>query len=192
MTDYPNWFEVAAQQVFEEILPAFAGRDVNFLQIGAYTGDATRWMLNNVITKSEHSKLTDVDTWEGSDEQIHRTFDWSDVETVYTKRFADDIANGKLLKVKSTSDEFFSQNKDTYDFIYIDGDHTALGTLCDGINAYDCLKPGGIIAFDDYLWEPTLAPHLTPKFAIDSIALLYTGKLEVIHAGYQIWFRKIS
>ena len=187
MTTYPNWFDVAARQVFEEILPQYVGKEVNFLQIGAYTGDATEWLLNNVVMTGKRSTLTDVDTWAGSDEEIHRTFDWSDVEAHYTNRFSKEIESKRLRKIKTTSDAFFSRNKDGYDFIYIDGDHTA-----EGMNAYTCLKPNGIVAFDDYLWEPGLPAHLTPKLAINVIASIYQGRLEVIHAGYQVWFRKIS
>ena len=192
MIKYPNWFDVSGRSLFEQFLVGYAQQDVNFLQIGAYTGDATEWLMNNVINRSKLSKLTDVDTWAGSDEAIHKTFDWSDVERHYTARFVDDIANGKLRKLKTSSDKFFARNKDGYDFIYIDGDHTALGVLKDGINAYDCLKVGGLLAFDDYLWEPSLPPQSTPKLAVNVIATLFDGRLEVVHSGYQVWFRKIS
>jgi hypothetical protein len=192
VSEYPNWFELQAQKVFEQILPEFKGRDVNFLQIGAYTGDATEWLLKNVIKTSKLSTLTDVDTWAGSDEEIHKTFDWDALESYYTDRFKTEIDNGSLKKIKTTSDKFFARNKDFYDFIYVDGDHTALGTLRDGINAYDFLKVGGILAFDDYIWEPNFPQHLTPKAAIDSIRGILSDRLEVIHIGYQVWFRKIA
>jgi predicted O-methyltransferase YrrM len=41
----------------------------------------------------------------------------------------------------------------TYDFIYVDGDHTAYGVIKDAIASYECLNVGGIIAFDDYQWS---------------------------------------
>jgi hypothetical protein len=193
MAEYPNWFsDGVAIQLFAHGLGEFQDKPVNFLQIGAYTGDASRWLVDHVLTHPE-STLTDVDTWQGSDEQAHHQLDWSDVEEVYTRRVANEIESGKVRKIKSTSAEYFANHDDMYDFIYVDGDHTGIGVLADGMDAYDCLNVGGILAFDDYGWNPDNLPsHLTPAPAIDAIVSLYVGKLQTIHAGYQFWFRKIS
>lgn len=193
MTDYPNWFgEGVAVQYFNQMLGEFAGQPVNMLQIGAYTGDASEWLLNHVLTNSE-SRLVDVDTWEGSDELAHKNFDWSDIESFYTKRFESQLAEAKLIKIKSTSAEYFANYDVMYDFIYVDGDHTGIGVLADAMDAYDCLKVGGILAFDDYGWNPDNLPrHLTPASAIDAVKEIYVDRLQVIADGYQVWFRKIS
>jgi len=193
MTEYPNWFASGvAIQYFSQILGEFIGQPVRMLQIGAYTGDASEWLLNNVLTNPE-SRLVDVDTWEGSDEEAHRALDWNSVESLYTSRLKSQLADGRLVKVKSTSAEYFATYDEMYDFIYVDGDHTGIGVLADAIDAYDCLNVGGIVAFDDYDWNPDNLPrHLTPAPAIDAIREIYTGKLEVIAEGYQVWFRKIS
>lgn len=193
MTDYPNWFNNgAAALYFSQGLGEFVGKPVTMLQIGAYTGDASEWLLKYVLTNPE-SRLVDVDTWEGSDEIAHKNLDWNDIESFYTKRFESQLAEGKLTKIKSTSAEYFANYDDVYDFIYVDGDHTGIGVLTDAIDAYDCLKVGGILAFDDYGWNPDNLPrHLTPAPAIDAIKEIYTGRLELIATGYQVWFRKIS
>ena len=67
---YPNWFMYGAVNLFSKYLGELKDREVHCLQIGAYTGDATEWLLQNVLTHP-NSTLTDVDTWEGSDEVIH-------------------------------------------------------------------------------------------------------------------------
>lgn len=193
MAQYPDWFSTSsAIHLFTNSLGEFVDKPAKFLQIGAYTGDASRWLLDNVLTHPE-ATLTDVDTWEGSDEEAHRALDWSEVEQHYTSRVLAEISSGKLRKIKSTSAEYFTNFDDMYDFIYVDGDHTGIGVLADGMDAYDCLNVGGILAFDDYGWNPeNLERHLTPAPAIDAIAILYVGKLQAIHVGYQVWFRKIS
>lgn len=193
MAQYPDWFSTSpAIHLFTHSLGEFVDKPTKFLQIGAYTGDASRWLLDNVLTHPE-ATLTDVDTWEGSDEQAHHVLDWSEVEQHYTSRVSTEISSGKLRKIKSTSAEYFTNFDDMYDFIYVDGDHTGIGVLADGMDAYDCLNVGGILAFDDYGWNPeNLERHLTPAPAIDAIAILYVGKLQAIHVGYQVWFRKIS
>ena len=69
VAEYPNWFEQTAQYNFEAFLTPLAGKDdLRFLQLGAYTGDASVWMAQNILTGSD-CILIDVDTWEGSQEE---------------------------------------------------------------------------------------------------------------------------
>ena len=85
MTIYPNWF-VGRQNNFELYLSSFAGKpDLKFLQLGAFTGDASVWMLDNILT-DKSSILTDVDTWKGSDESEHKAMDFTDVYNVYISK----------------------------------------------------------------------------------------------------------
>jgi len=184
---YPNWFlQGGAQGNFEKHLRPLANSKISALQIGAYTGDATEWLFNNVLTNSD-SSLVDVDTWEGSDEPDHESMDWQSVEAVYdarTKKYG-----SKLTKIKTTSDKFFESNSAVYDFIYIDGDHTAPSVLKDGINAVKYVAPNGVIAFDDYMWRSGKGPAHDPYPAIDAIMLCFSGQFEVIESGLQVWLR---
>jgi hypothetical protein len=58
---YPNWFKQGAINYFNLFLPErYANKPLlDFLQIGAYTGDATEWIMDNIIT-DKTSWLTDV------------------------------------------------------------------------------------------------------------------------------------
>jgi predicted O-methyltransferase YrrM len=190
--DYPNWFVAGgAEENFEKYLTPYAGKKIKALQIGAYTGDATQWMFDNILDNSE-STLTDVDTWMGSDEPDHKPLNWKSVEEVYDKRFLTQISSGNLLKMKMTSDDFFLSNKEMYDFIYVDGDHKAETVLRDGVNAVQCLNPYGIIAFDDYMWSQHKGPAHDPKAAIDAIRLCYSDQFTVLEIGLQVWMIKNS
>jgi hypothetical protein len=43
--EYPNWFKQIAQDNFEQFLTPLAGKpDLNFLQLGVFTGDASVWL----------------------------------------------------------------------------------------------------------------------------------------------------
>ena len=68
-----KWFESVAKKNFEEVLSNYQLTNSPFrmLQIGAYTGDATKWLAENVMVKFANSELHDVDTWEGSPEPEH-------------------------------------------------------------------------------------------------------------------------
>jgi predicted O-methyltransferase YrrM len=187
---YPNWFMTDGMSNFiSYLLKEYKDKPVKFLQIGAYTGDASLFMYEYLLTHSE-SVLVDVDTWEGSDEPAHKSWDWKDVEKVYDEKTKKGREEGKILKHKLSSDNFFKDNIDTYNFIYIDGDHTSYGVIKDAINAYECLTLGGIIAFDDYEWSAGLGEENEPKMAIDAFESIYRSKVELVYKGYQCWFRK--
>jgi predicted O-methyltransferase YrrM len=188
---YPNWFSQYANLYFELYLADFAGRSgLRFLQIGAYTGDATVWLFEHVLT-GDDVVLTDVDTWQGSEEVAHASIDFSDVERVYDERTRGFAASGRLVKFNGTSLSFFqSAGNDLYDFIYIDGDHTTYGVLNDAVHAYPLLRDGGLLAFDDYKWQSGKGRLYDPAPAIDAIADLYSDRLEKIEQNLQVWFRR--
>lgn len=185
----PNWFSVsAAQQNFETLLMRLAGKpDLQFLQLGAFSGDASVWLLDNVLT-DKTSHLTDVDTWEGSDETQHEKLNFKDVEYVYdykTKKYKN------LTKVKSTTLLFLKQAPiEHYDFIYVDADHTSAGVLVDAELSFLSLKSGGVLAFDDYEWNDGKGEAFRPQGGIDLFLHRHQGKYKLIHKGWQIWIVK--
>lgn len=187
--EYPNWFKMGAQYYFEAHLTPYAGKELSYLQIGAYTGDASIWLLENILTNPK-SELVDVDTWEGSDEPAHHELNWQSVEEIYELKTLKYQEADKLWKCKETSDEFFKQNVSTYDFIYIDGDHQALSVLKDAANAIDVLNPKGILAFDDYTWSLGKGPEFDPKPAIDAILVCAKNAFTVLEIGHQVWLQK--
>lgn len=189
----PNWFINDGLKNFSTYLLEYSYADypVRCLQIGAYTGDASIWIARNILKNSE-SILIDVDTWEGSEEPVHYNLDWFDVEKLYDLKTAEFQNSRKIIKYKGTSDKFFRSNREMYNFIYIDGDHTAYGVIKDAINAYECLSLGGILAFDDYGWSAGLGELKEPRIAIDSFHNIYRDRVELIMKDYQCWFRKIA
>jgi hypothetical protein len=190
---YPNWFESTdARANFERNLLPLADKEIKCLQVGAYTGDATKWMVENIL-KQPHSFLVDVDTWEGSDEAVHHNMDWKDVYKTYTDKNATAIFEQKVVVMQMTSDRYFAGiiNEQIFDFIYVDGDHTAFAVLRDGSNAYDKLKVGGILAFDDYTWSMSKGDFYDPGYAIDALCHLLIGRVEKIEDNSQLWLRKI-
>ncbi len=188
---YPNWFESTnAKQNFERHLLPLSNAVLRCVQVGAYTGDATKWMVDNILQQGP-STLIDVDTWQGSDEEVHKNMDWSDVWNTYYEKNKEAIETAKVIPVKKPSDVFFSMSGGGYDFIYIDGDHTAFAVLRDGMNAYEQTVVGGIIAFDDYTWSLGKGDFYDPRYAIDALCHLLIGKVEKIEDNSQLWLRKI-
>jgi predicted O-methyltransferase YrrM len=186
---FPNWF-AGQQYLFERFLSEFTNKsNLKFLQIGTYTGDASVWMLDNVLTDTT-STLTDVDTWAGSDEVEHNNINFDKVYDYY-KRRTESYSN--ISSIQNDSDNFFKSNiKPVYNFIYIDGDHTSAQVLKDAENAWNTLLVSGIMAFDDYLWGQGMPPELTPRPAIDEFLNKYKNDIEILAIEYQVWIRKID
>jgi predicted O-methyltransferase YrrM len=192
MTTFPNWFAENGLKNFETHLTNnLFPQNFKFLQIGAYTGDASVWLAENLLA-APNSSLVDVDTWGGSNESAHHVMNWDTVESVYDAKTKQHRLDRKIIKYKGTSDSFFLNNREKYDFIYIDGDHTSYGVLKDAVAAYEVLNVGGIIAFDDYEWTGAFDLVDRPKMAIDYFLNIYNKRLSIILKDYQCWIRKVA
>ena len=51
-----------------------------------------------------------------------------------------------------TSDNFFTQNNEKFDFVYVDGDHSKEQVLKDLQNSWSVLNNNGFLLVDDYMW----------------------------------------
>lgn len=188
MTDYPDWFSSTAKPNFEQFLLPLAGQEnLKFLQIGAFTGDASLWMLQNVLTGG-FNILIDVDTWEGSDEEAHKSLDFSDVHKVYMEKIKDYFHI--VYPVTANSFNYLKSLDMSFDFIYIDGDHTTVGVLLDAELSWPHLKSGGIMAFDDYEWGESLPLSQRPKPAILLFTERHAGEFDTLIVNQQYWIRK--
>jgi predicted O-methyltransferase YrrM len=190
VTDYPNWFEKSAQYNFQEFLTPLAGKGgLKFLQLGVFTGDASVWMLENILT-GDYSELTDVDTWKGSDEPDHEPMDFDDVFQTYLAKVKD---YDKVEVIRISTLHFFTAGDmlPGYEFIYIDADHTTVGVLIDAELSWPWLMSGGIMAFDDYTWgHESGDPRLAPQVGIDLFLHRHQGEYELLAKNTQVWIRR--
>lgn len=187
--ELPDWFNTTpALENFRRFLYPYKGEaNLQFLQLGAYTGDATVWLLDNILT-DQTSHLTDVDTWEGSNEDEHHKLDFKDVEAAYDYKTG---SYKNLTKHKGTTLEWLKAAPfDYYDFIYVDADHTATGVLLDAELSWLCLKPGGILAFDDYEWNDGKGDEFRPMPGINAFLRRHESEFIPIHKGWQLWIGK--
>lgn len=190
-TDYPNWFAQIAQQNFERFLLPDAGKEgLAYLQLGAFTGDASVWMLKNVLTGSG-SILFDVDTWAGAhNEPVQQKMDFEDVFRTYdqkTKKY-----KARLFKQTTTQEYLLKYNYiKEYDFIYVDAHHTAASAFLDGELSWPLLKSGGLLAFDDLEWNnPDGVVIHAPKLGINMFLDRHEGEYEILARNTQMWLRK--
>ena len=144
-----------------------------------------------------------VDTWQGGIEhdknampEIERRFDRN---VMLAKQRAPHTVIVKKFR-KSSIDalaEIIALRESPFDLVYIDGSHQAPDVLSDAILAFQLLRIGGIMIFDDYLWR--LEPEgrqdslNMPKPAIDSFINIFQRKLKIISGLpiYQLYVEKL-
>jgi len=142
------WFHNAHEKVWPMwVAPILVPRSpVRILEIGAYEGAATTWLLQRVIGKHPESRIVVVDPWaaNGSDydyEAAHARF----VENVQETGLAE-----RVSKLRATSRDALPPMPDaSFDMIYIDGDHSAEGAEFDTRQAVRLAKPDGLLVWDD-------------------------------------------
>lgn len=185
LNNFNNYFNNVRYN-FESILNTSRNKpNLQFLQLGAYTGDASLWLLDNILTDSS-SFLTDVDTWKGSAEHIGMNF--NEVENIYDQRIS---SYKNVKKIKGTTIEYLRiAPLDYYDFIYIDADHSTASTLVNAELSWLNLKVGGLLAFDDYEWNMGKGEWYNPRLGIDIFLNTHQKEYSIIHKDYQVWILK--
>ena len=155
--------------------------NLHILEIGSFEGRSAVWFLENVLTHSG-AQLVCVDPmpWPVNPPRprfmhnIQRTGRASQVTLIQERS---EIALTQLLPA-------------SFDIIYIDGAHDAINVLADGIYSWELLKVGGLMLFDDYLWEPDKPEHSRCQRAIDLLLKHFGDRKTLIHQGYQALIRK--
>lgn len=128
------------------------------LEIGSFNGESTKIFLDS----GKFSKIYCIDPWDkiqpdkDGNLKTKGFFDLNcssikESEMFFDKQFSND---NRIVKLKGFSEEFTDKFKNEYfDFIYIDGDHSANGVMKDITNYYSKVKFGGVIGFHDYAVE---------------------------------------
>jgi hypothetical protein len=176
------YFTSEVKSNFEEELSAYSGNPkLQFLQIGAYVGHASEWLLTNILTNNT-SFLVDVDIWDPS----VSVWPGPDPEKEYDIRLSN-FQN--IIKTKLSSADFFDNNKYEFDFIYIDGGVWGAQTYFDGVRGFNCLRTNGVMAFDDYLLNGTPGPR---QASINRFIKEYKEVITVKKLRDQVWIVKNS
>jgi predicted O-methyltransferase YrrM len=189
---YPNWFKQIAQHNFERFLLPEAGKpDLMYLQLGVFTGDASLWLLENVLTNQD-STLLDIDTWQGAfNEPIQEEMDFKNVYDTYVDKVSN---HSNITHLVTSTQDFLLESlywDNRYDFIYVDAHHTAASAFLDCELSWDILKSGGILAIDDYEWlHPDGLEIHAPKLGIHMFLDRHPDQFDTLVVNQQYWIQK--
>lgn len=162
---------------------------VTGLEIGTFRGESAKWMVEHIFT-NELSRYYCVDPFTGSAEHQEMGLDFSLIESIARDALS---PHTNCWIDKARSHDFlpkliFSGVK--LDFVYVDGSHQAGDVLFDSFLAFQLLKIGGILCWDDYHWKVFTDKNNCPQFGIDVFLDLWGEKLTVLHKGPQVFIRK--
>jgi len=197
MTDYKftkDWFNWAPA-VWEQLIPHLSGEagSRKFLEVGSFEGRSTVWIMENMMVDGDY--MLCIDTWKGGEEHGGEDMDAvfnrfrANVQAAREKTGIKSVGHSRQNSTQGLAEEL-TEWSGTFDFIYIDGSHTAPDVLTDACMAWPLLKKDGLMVFDDYMWgNPRDALH-RPKIAIDAFTNIFAEQCDIVHMGYQAVVRK--
>lgn len=188
-----NMFPFAETKLWKMIATRFAGVPTSMLEIGVYEGQCAEWCCQQILTHPE-SRYTGLDNWEYVRGGFQTGLTPADVESSARdnlSRFRDRVT---LIKGKSV-DILASHRFDleSFDLIYIDGDHTPPGVRADSIFCWPLLKVDGWMVWDDYEGARDKPANQRPPAGIDPfVNSRRPEEIDVFWKGYQLAARKLA
>ena len=177
-----NWFSIIDKNNYKDI-------PINYLEIGTFYGANLLSVANSYGLHSD-SKLYCIDPWKDYNEYPEYK---NQQDTIY-KSFLNNIERSeqthKIIINRGYSNNIIPILQDnSFDIIYIDGNHEPEYVLEDAVLSFRKLKIGGILIFDDYGWG---GPDLTQK-GIDGFLSGYHKRITILGLqDFQVFIRKNS
>ena len=190
-----NWFNTLAKNNFETYVKPFCTEKshLKYLEIGSYEGASLLYMFENALITQE-STATAIDPFN----DFNNCYNQLGVFKSNLQPYLDRIT---ILQSYSQI-ELPNMMPNTFDVIYIDGDHTSSAVLTDAELSFPLLKSGGIMIFDDYLWihngshtneninNPEIHNVLNPYTGINTFLKENAECIEVIVKNWQVIIKK--
>jgi hypothetical protein len=184
----------ANHKVLEEyFLEQYDPSPLHFLEIGVFEGRSMIWMVENILSQTGEKGASYL----GVDPDLAPNFE-NNVGLLRVK-----CPSVECSAVEVYSEHFLPHmvGHRLYDYISIDGDHNAQGVLRDSVMAWELLRVGGVLHFDDYEMEATDPWHYIshkefkehdrakfrhPSIAIDAFLNVYRGLYDRIIDNFQV------
>lgn len=176
---------------WDDLLTPMKGKPIQAIEIGSFEGRSAVWLCENILTH-DLSHLDSIDPYlpylVNNQNYNFGEETMGEVEKRFyenTKKYRHKITTHKML-----SADYLKGRTEMADLIYIDGDHTEAGCLTDAVLSHQLLRSGGIMIFDDYLWDGLSEDPDTPKGAINAFMKCYSKQYDWMLIGYQVFLKR--
>ncbi len=143
-----RWFKSGDRAMWLEHLGYLRDRPTRYLEIGVYEGRSLCWVLDKLLLHPG-SYACGVDPWD----QIVEAPDTPPQE-IYARAIANILSYGhKVDLYRARSASYMASDIECgvkYDLIYIDGSHRLPHVWVDTGLAWQVLREGGVLVWDDY------------------------------------------
>ncbi len=133
--------------IFELLSKKYSNKNLKILEIGTFDGFFSKY-LSNIFPKSQ---ITTIDL-KTNDDRFINSYERHNEEYLkkFLKRRAENLKNNNI-KFIETDSVFLTEifKKETFDFIWVDGDHSYPAVERDIFNSYLLTKKGGYVVIDD-------------------------------------------
>lgn len=173
-----NWF-TPNLPIWTKHLKAWANQPVTALQIGGFEGISVCWLLDYILT--------------------HRDASLTCIDRHFLENFAPNLertgaADKVIARVGHPHQLLPTLPEASFDLIYVDLVYLEDCSFAEqaqrsASQAWQLLKPNGLIILDDYGLE-TSDPTQAPRQGIDAFLAAAQPALELLHRGYQLIGRK--
>ena len=179
---------------FINILKQNTSDNILSLEIGVAAGDFSNQLLKTLSIREHHM----VDPWisEGDETRSQWFTNQTSAENSY-KFVQERFKNFPTQIIRDYSHNFLinelRSRVQKYDLIYIDGDHHAEAVYLDLVLSWEILKPGGILAGDDYNWKSKTTNKMEVKMGAIKFEQTYSVKFNIVKGNNgldQFWLKK--
>jgi hypothetical protein len=164
---------------------------VRFLEVGIHEASTAVRVIESIFARPG-SMYFGVDIW-----------DWGGTPIPEAKKVAvDRLSKLGVLEWPNPGPKGFWMDGDivslvrsdaipqgSLDVIYIDSSHKPDRTLLESVLCYELLAPGGFLLWDDYDARNPVMQEV--RQAVDPFLSIYSNRMEVIDAEYQLLARKV-
>lgn len=189
-----NWKEVSgffdSDLVYKLATKTFTDKSI-FVEIGSWMGRSTSCLGQLVKESQKDIRIFAIDTFKGSEEHTEIVKDIENHSTSLLQIFKNNInicgVYDYITPIQGKSLDVVSQFEDeSLDFIFIDASHDYENVLADITAWYPKLKPGGLIAGDDYAlcWGGVI--EAVNEYFIDKTIFFLNGNLQYPYSS-KIW-----
>jgi predicted O-methyltransferase YrrM len=162
-------------------IPFFNG-PINYLEIGVSDG-GNAIHISNSYCNDPNSKIYCVDPWMDYDEYPEYKGQQQKGWLTFNKNIQKSGNFEKFIVKRGLSEDIVPTfENDFFDLIFVDGNHETKYVYEDGKMAFDKVKSGGYIVFDDYYytWSQTMK-------GIDMFLDEYASKIKILSKNNDFW-----
>lgn len=181
------------------------------LEIGSFEGRSACWMIDTIpAIVNGGVQLTCIDAWEHEGRHppgvgnaprsntVESRFDHNVSRAVRRAVHPATVRKIRARSIYGLATLLAEGKTGAFDMVYVDGGHSAPDVLADAVLAFRLLRVGGLLIFDDYLWNNAVEhPNdilWVPKPGIDAFMNVHWHSVRPIARKplYQLYATKIA